>query len=207
MHNFLGINNILVTWYTLHMWISKKGNYISSDAHFSWHQEYHSHMIYHSFLIERDAKYWKKCGASPFMSFLFLKKKTISYDAQFSWHWEHTSHMTYPSYMDSTWTVWIDSSRNSPGIAGLWHISLTSVTPITKKGNYISSDAHFSWHQEYPGHMIYPSFLIEKNEKYWKKCGTSQFMLFLFLEKKLSHLMHNFLGIENILVTWSTLVM
>ena len=108
--------------------------------------------------------------------------------------------------MDSTWTVWIDSSQNSPGLAGLWCIWVTSVTPITKKGNYISSDAHFSWHQEYPGHMIYPSFLIEKNEKYWKKCGTSQFMSFLFLEKKLSHLMHNFLGIENTIATWSTLL-
>src|SRR6266705_3342772 len=95
-----------------------------------------------------------------------------------------------------TWNSWIVMHLSDTS-----HISVTLVTLITKKGNYISSDAHFSWHQEYPAHMIYPSVLIEKNAKYWKKCGTSQFMLFLFLEKKLSHLMHNFLGIENIVVT------
>ncbi len=54
--------------------------------------------------------------------------------------------------------------------------------------------------------MIYPSFLIEKNAKYWKKFGTYQFMSFHFLENKLSHLVHNCLGIKNILVTWSTLL-
>src|SRR6266704_2394364 len=73
---------------------------ISSGAQLSWHQEYTGHMIYPSFLIDKNAKYWKKYGASSFMSFLFVKKKSISYDAQFSWHQEYTSHMTYPSYMN-----------------------------------------------------------------------------------------------------------
>ena len=110
----------------------------------------------------------------------------------------HGFHMNWVNRFQSEFT---GNSRIVTHLSDTSHISVTSVTPITKKGNYISSDAHFSWHQEYPGHMIYPSFLIEKNEKYWKKHVTSQFMLFLFLEKKLSHLMHNFLGIENILVT------
>jgi hypothetical protein len=51
------------------------------------------------------------------------------------------------------------------------HIVITPVT-ISKKGNYISSDAHFSGFLEYTGLMIYGSFLIEKNAKYCKRCGA-----------------------------------
>jgi hypothetical protein len=45
------------------------------------------------------------------------------------------------------------------------------VTPVTisKKGNYISSDAYFPGLSEYPTPMIYGSFLIDKNAKYSKK--------------------------------------
>src|SRR6266704_1776653 len=71
---------------------------ISSDAQFSWHREYTSHMIYPSFLIEENEKYWKTCSASQFMQFLFWEK-TISSDAQFSWHQEYPSHMIHPSFL------------------------------------------------------------------------------------------------------------
>jgi hypothetical protein len=43
--------------------ISKKGNYISSGAHFAGLPEYTSPVIYGSPLIEKSAKYSKKCGA------------------------------------------------------------------------------------------------------------------------------------------------
>jgi hypothetical protein len=43
--------------------LSKKGNYISFGAHFSGLSEYASPVIYTSFLIEKNAKYSKKCGA------------------------------------------------------------------------------------------------------------------------------------------------
>jgi hypothetical protein len=43
---------------------------------------------------------------------------------------------------------------------------------ISKKGNYISSDAPFSGLPEYTCPMIHGSFLIEKNGKYSKKCGS-----------------------------------
>ena len=72
---------------------------ISSDAQFSWHREYTSHMIYPSFLIEENEKYWKKCGASQFMQFLFWEN-TISSDAPFSWHQEYNSHMICPCYVN-----------------------------------------------------------------------------------------------------------
>jgi hypothetical protein len=41
--------------------IFKKGHYISSGAHFSGHPEYTSAVIYGSPLIEKSAKYSKKC--------------------------------------------------------------------------------------------------------------------------------------------------
>jgi hypothetical protein len=46
---------------------------------------------------------------------------------------------------------------------------------ISKKGNFISFDAHFSGLSEYVGPVIYTSFLIEKNAKYSKKCSTEKF--------------------------------
>jgi hypothetical protein len=42
---------------------SKNRNYISSDAHFSGFSEHTGLMIYGSFLIEKNAKYSKKCDA------------------------------------------------------------------------------------------------------------------------------------------------
>jgi hypothetical protein len=57
------------------------------------------------------------------------------------------------------------------------HIMVTPVT-ISKKGNYISSDVHFSGLSEYASPMIYTSFLIQKNAKYSKKCdGAKKFRL------------------------------
>ena len=47
---------------------------------------------------------------------------------------------------------------------------------ICKKGNYILSDAHFSGHQEYTSHMIYASFLIEKNVKCLKKHSATEIL-------------------------------
>jgi hypothetical protein len=54
--------------------------------------------------------------------------------------------------------------------------SLITVTSVTrsKKGNYISSDAHFSGLSEYASPMIYNSFLIEKNAKYSKKHNSAK---------------------------------
>ena len=61
---FFGIKNILVTWLRdFNYLISKKGNYIPSDAHFAWHPGYIDHMIYACFLIEKNEKYSKKHGA------------------------------------------------------------------------------------------------------------------------------------------------
>jgi hypothetical protein len=57
------------------------------------------------------------------------------------------------------------------------HITVTHVT-LSKKGNYISSDAHFSGLSEYPSPMIYNSFLIEKNAKYSKKAMVQNFLGF-----------------------------
>jgi hypothetical protein len=49
------------------------------------------------------------------------------------------------------------------------------VTPVTisKKGNYISSDAYFSGLSEYTTPIIYGSFLLEKNVKYSKTGGAT----------------------------------
>jgi hypothetical protein len=74
------------------------------------------------------------------------------------------------------------------------------VTPVTisKKGNYISSDAYFSWLSEYTTPMIYGSFLIEKNAKYSKKCGAIS-TFFLQIPFFSSHLIQNCPGIEIML--------
>jgi hypothetical protein len=69
---------------------------------------------------------------------------------------------------------------------------------ISKKGNYISSGAHFTGLPEYTSPVIYGSPLIEKSAKYSKKRGA--------VEKEnpkngifSSHLMQNSLAIQNML--------
>jgi len=49
---------------------------------------------------------------------------------------------------------------------------------ISKKGNYISFDAHFWGLSEYAGPVIYFSFLIEKNAKYSKKRDSAKNLRF-----------------------------
>jgi hypothetical protein len=80
------------------------------------------------------------------------------------------------------------------------HFQRFAVTPVTisKKGNYISSVAHFSAHPEYTSPIIYGLLLIEKKAKYSKKRGgvenkNSQNVIFS------SHLMQNCLAIQDIL--------
>jgi hypothetical protein len=76
--------------------ISKKGNHISSGAHFSGLPGYTSPVIYGLPLIEKSAKYSKKCGA---VENLFPKKCSffISSDAEFSS--EYASSMMHHSFL------------------------------------------------------------------------------------------------------------
>jgi hypothetical protein len=60
--------------YVTHVTIAKKGNYISSGAHFSGLPEYTSPIIYGSPLIEKKAKYSKKCDA---VEIFFFQKCTF----------------------------------------------------------------------------------------------------------------------------------
>jgi hypothetical protein len=76
------------------------------------------------------------------------------------------------------------------------HMYVTHVT-IAKKGNYISSGAHFSGLPEYTSPIIYGSPLIEKRAKYSKKCGAVE----IFFSKSVLFdlIMQNYLAIQNML--------
>ena len=66
-----------------------------------------------------------------------------------------------------------------------------------KLHNHILYDAVLSWHQEYTSHMIYTSFLFEKNVKYSKEHGARKIYVLIIL----SCLIQNTFGINNILIT------
>src|ERR1700759_325573 len=114
--------------------ISKKGNCIPFDPKWSWHQEYTSHMIYDAFLVEKNAKYSKKRGAFCF----FASKTDLPHCCRHkkSCEWYILEAKVILHHMSHNFLFW-------------------------KLCNHILSDAGLCWHQEYTGHMISGSFVIE----------------------------------------------
>src|ERR1700759_5338777 len=112
----------------------KLRNHILSDAALSWHQEYTSHMMYDAFLIEKNAKYSKKRGALCF----FASKTDLPHCCRHkkSCEWYILEAKVILHHMRHNFLFW-------------------------KLCNHILSDAALSWHQDYTGHMISGSFVIE----------------------------------------------
>src|ERR1700751_3093598 len=114
--------------------ISKKGNCVPFDANWSWHQGYTSHMMNDAFLIEKNAKYLKKCGPFGF----FATKTDLPHCCRHkkSCEWYILEAKAVLHQMRHNFLFW-------------------------KLCNHILSHAALSWHQEYTSHMISCSFVIE----------------------------------------------
>src|ERR1700759_670941 len=113
----------------------KLHNQILSDAELSWHQGYTSHMMYDAFLIEKNAKYSKKCSA-----FLFFDTKTYPLHCcrhKKSCEWYILEAKAVLHQMRHNFLSW-------------------------KLCNHILSHAALSWHQECTSHTI--SVLSYRNE-------------------------------------------